>query len=86
MPAYEYQCNHCSKEWTEYHGFEEKPEKCPFCEQNQFKKVYRYTTMINKLTEAMEHGKKTKVGSRTKAFIEESRKELEEQKESMRGK
>jgi hypothetical protein len=34
----------------------------------------------------MEHKNNSKVGSKTRAFIEESRKELEEQKENMRGK
>jgi putative FmdB family regulatory protein len=79
MPSYQYECQYCKKEWEEYHSYDESPTMCPFCEQNDFKKVYRYTTMINKLSEAMEHGKKQKIGSKTRAFIEESRKDLEEQ-------
>ena len=86
MPEYQYECQSCKKQWTEYLSYDEKPEMCPHCEQKDFKKVYNYTTMINKLTEAMEHKNNQKIGSKTRKFIEESRKELEEQKESMRGK
>jgi putative FmdB family regulatory protein len=86
MPAYQYKCEYCSKEWTEYHSFDEKPEKCPFCEQNDFKRVYNYTTMINKIADAMEHKNNKKAGSKTRQFIEESRQDLEEYKEQMRGK
>ena len=39
MPAYQYKCEYCSKEWTEYHGFNEEPTKCPFCEQENIKRV-----------------------------------------------
>jgi len=83
MPSYQYECQYCSKQWTENHSYDEPPLICPFCEQKDIKKVYNYTTNINKPTEQKDSNK---VGSRTKAFIEESRKELEEQKESMRGK
>lgn len=86
MPNYQYQCKICSKEWSEYHGYDESPSVCPFCENKEFKKVYNYTTTINKLAEAMEYKRDAKVGQKTRQFIEESRKELEEQKENMRGK
>lgn len=85
MPSYEYECKSCGKQWTEYHGYDEKPTVCPFCEYKEFKKVYNYTTTINKLTEAMENKNNTKIGQKTRQFIEESRQELKEQKEQMRG-
>ena len=56
---------------------------CPFCEQKEFKKVYNYTTNINKPIEQKDN---SKVGSKTRQFIEESKQELEEYKEQMRGK
>jgi putative FmdB family regulatory protein len=86
MPSYQYECKNCSKQWTEYHGYDESPTVCPFCEQNDFKKIYNYTTTINKLTEVVEYKNNNKTGQKTRQFIEESRKELQEQKENMRGK
>lgn len=88
MPLYQYECQNenCKKEWSEHLQYEESPDLCPYCKQKDFKKVYRYTTMINKLSDAMEHRKNQKTGTKTRNFIEESRKELEEQKEAMRGK
>ena len=83
MPSYQYECQYCSKQWTEYHSFDEAPSMCPFCEQKEFKKVYNYTTNINKPIEQKDSGK---VGSKTRQFIEESKQELEEYKEKMRGK
>ena len=44
---------------------------------------YNYTTNINKPIEQKDSGK---VGSKTRQFIEESKQELEEYKEQMRGK
>lgn len=86
MPSYQYECKSCRKQWTEHHGYDEFPTLCPFCEEKDFKKVYNYTTRINKLTEAMEQKNSSKVGEKTRQFIEESKKELQEQKEQMRGK
>lgn len=85
MPNYQYECKSCSKEWTEYHGYDESPSVCPFCEQNNFKKVYNYTTIINKLTEVMEYKHNQKTGKKTREFIENAKKELKEYKETLRG-
>ena len=82
MPAYQYECQYCKKLWTEHLAYDESPTVCPFCEQKDFKKVYNYVIAIDKVSNKTEQ----KVGSKTRKFIEESRKELEEQKESMRGK
>lgn len=82
MPAYQYECQYCRKEWTEHLNYNESPIMCPFCEQKEFKKVYNYVVGIDKSLNKSEQ----KVGSKTRKFIEESRKELEEQKETMRGK
>ena len=85
MPNYQYECKSCGKEWTEYHGYDESPSVCPFCEQNNFKKVYNYTTTINKLTEVMEYKHNQKTGEKTRQFIEDAKKELKEYKETLRG-
>jgi len=86
MPNYQYECKECNKQWSKYHDYDETPLECPFCKQNNFKKIYNYTTTINKLTEVMDYKNNNKVGQKTRDFIEESRKELQEQKEQMRGK
>ena len=78
MPAYDYKCESCQKEWVEMHGFDEKPEKCPYCETNNFKKVYKYSETINKLTEQV--GSKKKTGLKTREFIEQARQDLKEHK------
>lgn len=78
MPAYNYKCEYCSKEWTEYHGFNEEPTKCPFCEQENIKRVYNYVSTINRLEEVMEHKRKT--GVKTREFIEQARQDLKEHK------
>ena len=64
MPSYQYECKSCQKEWSEYHNYEETPIMCPFCEQKDFKRVYNYTTTINKISDAMEHKNTQKVGSK----------------------
>jgi len=78
MPAYQYKCNFCYKEWTEYHGFEEEPTKCPFCEQETIKRTYNYESSIKRLEEVMEH--KRKPGAKTREFIEQARQDLKEHK------
>lgn len=78
MPAYQYKCEYCSKEWTEYHGFEEEAAKCPFCEQESIKRVYNYVSSINRIEEAME--RKRKPGTKTREFIEQARQDLKEHK------
>lgn len=76
MPAYDYKCDSCQKEWVEIHGFDEKAEKCPFCETNNVKKVYKYSETINKLQETMQN----KPGKKTREFIEKARQDLKEHK------
>lgn len=86
MPFYQYQCKSCHKEWTEYHGYDESPLVCPFCDNKNFRKIYNYTTLKISSSEITDIKKENKIGQKTRQFIEESRKELEEQKENMRGK
>ena len=76
MPAYDYKCDSCQKEWVEIHGFDEKAEKCPFCETSNFKKIYKYTETINRFQEAMQN----KTGQKTREFIEQARQDLKEHK------
>lgn len=78
MPAYQYKCDSCSKGWTEYHGFNEEPKKCPFCEQENIKKTYNYESSIKRLEEIPEQ--KRKPGAKTREFIEQARENLKEHK------
>ena len=82
MPAYQYKCEYCSKEWTEHHGFNEEAKKCPFCEQENIKRVYNYISSINKLEETTEHKKKP--GTKTREFIEQARQNLKEHKADLK--
>lgn len=75
MPAYDYKCNSCQKEWTEHHGFNEKPEVCPYCETNNFKKLFNYTKSELKIQEMQ-----AKNGQKTREFIEQARQDLKEYK------
>ena len=75
MPAYDYKCNSCQKEWTEHHGFDEKPDKCPYCETNNFKKLFNYTKSELKIQEMQ-----AKNGQKTREFIEQARQDLKEYK------
>jgi putative FmdB family regulatory protein len=76
MPAYDYRCQSCQKEWVEIHGFDEKPEKCPYCQADNFKKVFKYQETVNKLTETMQN----KTGKKTRDYIEQARNDLKEYK------
>ena len=82
MPAYQYKCEYCSKEWTEYHGFEDKVFKCPFCEQESVKKLYNYVSTINKIEENVQPKKST--GVKTREFIEQARQDLKDHKADMK--
>lgn len=82
MPAYQYKCEYCLKEWTEYHGFNEEPKKCPFCEQENIKRTYNYESSIKRIEEAMEH--KRKPGTKTREFIEQARQNLKEHKADLK--
>lgn len=82
MPAYQYKCEYCLKEWSEYHGLEEKATKCPFCEQENIKKVYNYISSINKSENKTELQKKP--GVKTREFIEQARQNLKEHKADLK--
>ena len=82
MPTYTYTCNSCQKGWTEFLGFNESPEKCPYCEQNNFKKSYSYTPTIDRLKESV--GDRPKPGRKTREFIEQARQELKEHKSEIK--
>ena len=80
MPAYQYKCEYCLKEWTEYHAFHEEITKCPFCDQENIRRIYNYVSTINKLEEAMEYKNNKKVGTKTREYIEQARQDLKEHK------
>ena len=79
MPAYDYKCQSCEKEWVEIHGFDEKPDKCPYCETNNFKKLFNYTTTQLKIQEMQ-----AKNGQKTREYIEQARQDLKQFKTESR--
>lgn len=80
MPAYSYKCNSCQKEWTEHHGFDEKPEVCPYCETNNIKKTFNYTITAQLKIQEMQ----SKNGQKTREYIEQARQDLKQFKTESR--
>ena len=77
MPKYKYCCHTCQKEWEMWHSLDDPPQKCS-CGSSKF---YRAPSFISKKQE-----KKgvVKIGTITKDHIEESKKELLQQKKELR--
>tara|TARA_R110000824_G_scaffold67377_5_gene174502 strand:+ start:26043 stop:26294 length:252 start_codon:yes stop_codon:yes gene_type:complete len=75
MPIYVYACDDCFGEWKESHGMTEEVDNCHWCESGN---IYRKPSAFVNLSKQFKQ--KLKVGSHVKEFIEDSRKELEQQK------
>ena len=78
MPRYQYRCTVCEDISTIHHPSSEAETDCPKCDADNalVKLLTRFTTstktMVNK-----------KVGTLTEEFIEDSRKELHQQKDKL---
>jgi hypothetical protein len=82
MPTYVYACDDCCEEWKENHGMTEKVEECKQCES---KNIYRKPSIFHNLSKRPELDK-PKVGSHVEEFIKNSKKELDQHKEELKGK
>ena len=78
MPIYLYKCHECGVEWKESHGMTEEIEKCHECNSSD---IFRKPTLFSNLTKEKKY--KNKVGQLTKEFIENSKKDLQQQKEEL---
>jgi len=78
MPRYQYRCSACEKVSTIDHLSSETALVCPRCDAE--------STMVKLLTNFLtskKSNKKQKVGKLTEEFIEDSRQELEQQKDKL---
>ncbi len=82
MPKYTYRCNKCEVVVEIRHMMDEICEDCEKCSSKKtLKKIPSIPLIMKKITQ-----KKSKTGEITNDFIEESRKELEEEKTALKGK
>lgn len=82
MPRYTYRCTSCDTHQDIFHLADEKPENCMQCNSSE--------NLVKLLSPITTIGRKSKVprktGELTEEFIENSRQELEQQKEDLANK
>jgi len=78
MPIYVYECNDCLGEWKTSHSMTETEEECTWCES---KNIYRKPSNFSNLSKKV--ATRRKVGDLTNEFIENSRKNLQNQKQEL---
>jgi len=78
MPKYEYKCKTCNEHFFLRHGIKEKIEKRPTCEKEC--DLERIPTISFRKIEK----KKKKVGKVVRDYIEDTKKEIEEEKEHLK--
>ena len=79
MPIYLYACEDCDGEWKESHSMTEEIEECQWCKSTN---IYRKPSFISNTLKR--ESKKQKVGSHVREFIEDSKRELNQQKEGLK--
>ena len=78
MPRYTYRCINCSTRQDIFHLADEKPSNCVQCnDPDNLVKLLRPITTRRKIKRV------AKTGDTTEEFIENSRQELEQQKEAL---
>lgn len=78
MPKYEYECQDCSETFSVRLSMGEQQDTCILCESSNLKKVVS-SFMLNKKTTI----NKKEVGNEVKKYIEETRKEVREEKKKL---
>lgn len=78
MPKYEYECHSCSQEFSVRLSMGEQQDTCILCESNDIKKIVSSFSLSSKQTI-----NKKEVGSEVKKYIEETRKEVREEKKRL---
>lgn len=76
MPAYEYVCGDCKEASTINHLSSESKPKCPHCGVDNLSRIYS-SFVVSKSSGT--------IGNITKDFIEQSKKDLKEQKNEASG-
>ena len=78
MPKYEYECQECSETFTVRLSMGEQQGNCILCDSDNLKKVISDFSLNKKKTI-----NKKDVGSEVKKYIEETRKEVKEEKKRL---
>ena len=78
MPKYEYECQECSETFTVRLSMGEHQSNCILCDSDNLKKVISDFSLNKKKTI-----NKKDVGSEVKKYIEETRKEVREEKKRL---
>ena len=77
MPKYVYHCDECDEQFEAYHGMSDSLNYCELCDSQDSVKRIPQMLFIKK-----SQGKK-KVGSVVKEYIEDTKKELREEKKRL---
>ena len=75
MPVYAYKCNRCQYAMKMFHGIDEKPGKCPSCNEDTLQKSFINSAGL-KITVA---DNLDNPGKRVEKYIEEARQSIKEQ-------
>ena len=78
MPTYIYHCVVCEGSFKVRHGMKEVCEECEWCGSANIVRV------PSNFSTVQTHENKEKVGDLVKGFIEDSRRELDQQKEGLK--
>ena len=80
MPIYLYHCDECLGEWKETHSMTEEIEECKWCHSRNIKRV---PSLFSNFIKENSWTKNKKTGDLTKEFIENSKKDLKDQKREL---
>jgi len=78
MPRYQYRCTACNELSVIYHPSSETQSVCPVCDVGS-----TLVKMLTTFTTKKSGTKSNKTGQLTEEFIEDSRQELEQQKDEL---
>ena len=78
MPRYQYRCKACEEVSTIYHPSSETQSVCPKCDSES-----TLVKLLTTFTTRIKGTKPNKAGQITEQFIEDSRQELEQQKDKL---
>ena len=82
MPAYLFSCLDCQKEFTDFHGFDEKTLNCSLCGSENIKKIYGYINNSVKSSDIKPVKKNS--GKKVRDFIQESTQSLKDYKKEQK--
>ena len=80
MPKYSYYCDCCKDRYSDWHGMMENPQECKSCGAGS-----KYLTRIPAIVSDMKASDKNeKIGSVVNSHIEQTKEELQREKEDLK--